>query len=153
MKCTRAGCENELSGKQRMFCSDACRKRYHRHVRELSANGNEMSANGRESLPDVRECPLFPEQLVRELSANGFLHREEVKGNQFTFKLVVRMVNEKTGSRDFCFMADLQYRIEKLIWLYLKEQFKDHQFQVETENINMKELRAKQRKEKKNARQ
>jgi hypothetical protein len=45
-------CEKPLTGKQRQFCSDACRKQSARreasaNVRELSANVRELSANGR----------------------------------------------------------------------------------------------------------
>lgn len=48
--CKREGCNNELTGKQRLWCSDACRKRVERKVdkqakAETSENVRETGAN------------------------------------------------------------------------------------------------------------
>jgi hypothetical protein len=78
------GCKRELTGKQRMFASDACRQRY----------DDRKTANDRESPEIDRELTAFD----RELTANRW---ERTNKREFTITFTVVFVSgHKPGEWD-----------------------------------------------------
>ena len=107
------GCKNELTGKQRMFASDACRQRY--NDRGKTANHRELTA------------------FDRFLTGN---HRELTNKREFTITFAVVFVSDRPpGEWDLGLLdVSIKAEMERIIKSYLEYEHPDWQITVKLDS-------------------
>lgn len=108
-------CGNQLSGKQRLFCSEACRKRYDRAGQAGQKNGQTVSA------------------IVRELGGNVRKLSGFSNNRMFEVRVTVRFSsNQPPGEWDYGLINEyLRARIAKIVHMVIREEHADWQIRVE----------------------
>jgi hypothetical protein len=116
------GCKRELTGRQRMFASDACRQKYDYHK---TANHRDLTAFDRESPGNDRELTAFD----RKLTAN---HREFTNRREFTVTFSVVFVSGRNPGEWDMGLLDVSTKaeIERIIKSYLEYEHQGWQVTV-----------------------
>lgn len=115
--CQGPGCENKLTGKQRQFCSDACRTRHNRHKGE-------------------DEITAFILKTTGNRGANNRITTEYDNKRLFEVKLKVKFLGTTPpGEWDMSLLGEyIRRRIAQIVLEVLKFEHPDWQIEVKVES-------------------